>query len=207
MLDNPQGKLVNIYTREQHLCSKLSLFLTTPFFWQRKAKTAEIKITIILGYLVVYLLFINSHEAVYLAQRAAFQDAVNSYFLCEAVGHVPGKCSRESFEQYIYPLLNIVFYVANLFLPIVMLLYLINCRILKEHLKKLKIIKTVLSLSSKSSNAPASSSWIPQLLCYDYLIQLFAWKVNLTIHQTFLDYTLFLCTHASSWKLRHVRFV
>ena len=78
---------------------------------------AEVKISIIYTYFVVFLLIINSQEAVVFAKRESCRDAVDSYFLCEAVGHVEARCSQESFEQYSHPLLEITRYTALTFLP------------------------------------------------------------------------------------------
>ena len=108
---------------------------------------------IIVTYLVVFLVLLNIQDAVLIAEQDSLRDAVNLYFLCEAVGHVPGKCNRESFEQYSHPLLNIVFYVASFFLPAVMLLYLINCRLLKEKVERTKFIKTLRFFSERKSTA------------------------------------------------------
>ena len=118
---------------------------------QQKERTAELKIMFVFVYFMVFLIVLNCREAVYSAQYNAFKNATNSYFLCEAVGYVPGKCSREVFEQYSYPLLNIVFYVTALLVPVVNLLFVINCRILKENIKQLKIVRSLKSLSSRSS--------------------------------------------------------
>ena len=118
---------------------------------QKRARTAEGKVMIIVAYLVAFLVLLNIQDAIFIAERDLLEDAVNSYFLCEAVGHIPGKCSRESFEQYSHPLLNIFFYITNFFLPAVMLTYLINCRMLREDLEKIKVIKTLRSISGRTS--------------------------------------------------------
>ena len=121
---------------------------------------AEGKILIIAVYFVIFLVLVLVRDAVFGNGRAQFEDAVNSYFACEAVGFVPGKCSRESFEQILYPLLcvNIAFYLANLFLPAVILLYLVNCSkvakcIKKQKIKALKVLSTTPSSSSTTETS------------------------------------------------------
>ena len=107
---------------------------------------------IIAVYFIIFLVVTLSTDVVYISGRAQFQDAVNSYFACEAVGYVPGKCDRESFERILYPLLcaNMAFFITKLFLPAVVLLYLINCRSLTERFKKQKML-TLKAISTKSS--------------------------------------------------------
>ena len=115
------------------------------------------KITFIYAYFVVFLLIINSQKAVLLSERDSYRDAVNSYFLCEAVGYVPGRCSRETFEQYFHPLLSISREIINTFMPALLLLYLFNCNTLKENMKKMKVLKTLRSLSSGRSTSESST--------------------------------------------------
>ena len=133
-----------------------------PLHLQKQNYVAEGKIMIIAVYLVVFLVITLSRDAVYISGRASFEDAVNSYFACEAVGYFPGKCDRESFERFSYPLLcvNIAFYITNLFLPAVVLLYLINCRSLRERFKKRKmlILKAVATKSSTNSTTNTETS-------------------------------------------------
>ena len=144
-LDHSQGNVACVIQQITVLIKSFNVILvnSTPFPLQRKGHIAEVKITIIFAYFLVFLLLVNSRGAVYIAEGGSFKDAANSYFLCEAVGYVQGKCSRESFEQYSYPLLDITFYITALFLPIVPLLHLINCRILKESIEQLTIVKII----------------------------------------------------------------
>ena len=115
------------------------------------------KITIIYIYFVIFLLLINSQDAVFISQRDSFMDAVNSYFLCEAVGYVPGRCSRETLEQYSHLLMKIVRHIMHIFLPTILLLYLINCRNLKANVKEMKVIKVLRSVSSRGPTTSSKS--------------------------------------------------
>ena len=92
------------------------------------------------------------------AERESYMDAVDSYFLCEAVGHVKGRCNRESFEQYSHPLLEITRYISLTLLPIVILLYLINCESLKAKVKEMKVVKLLRSLSSNQASTSLPTS-------------------------------------------------
>ena len=112
---------------------------------------AEAKISVIYVYFVIFLLIIKTQEAVFLSERDPYRDAVNGYFLCEAVGYVPGKCSRETFEQYSHPALNISENIISSFIPSVMLLYLFDCRALKAKVKESKVIRTLWSVYSRRS--------------------------------------------------------
>ena len=114
--------------------------------------------TIIYAYFVVCFVIIHSEEAILLGEKDSYRDAVDSYFLCEAVGHVKGRCSRESFEQYSHPLLEIIHYLILLFFPIVTLLYLINCRNLKKKAKEMKFIKVLRSFPSNQKSTSLSTS-------------------------------------------------
>ena len=82
--------------------------------------------------------------------------AIQAYFLCEAVGHVDGKCSRESFEKYLAPPLDALFYIATTFLPFVFLMFVINVEETLKRVKKFvklhfttKMTSTNLALSAK----------------------------------------------------------
>ena len=125
---------------------------------QKGKQAAEVKITIIYVYFVIFLLFKNGESAVSISQRDSYEDAVDSYFLCEAVGHVQAKCSREPFEQYSHPLLKIMSCMSVAFMPAAILLYLINCSNLKAKVKEMKAIKALRSLSSTTPNTANSRS-------------------------------------------------
>ena len=120
----------------------------TPSLSQRLGKAADTKIVIIYAYFVIFLFLSNTRGAVLFSEIDSYNAAVNSQFLCEATGYVPGKCSREMLEQYSHPSLNMAFYITSAMQPIVLLLYLFNCRTLKVKLKGMKAAKVVRSLSS-----------------------------------------------------------
>ena len=118
---------------------------------QHKGRAAEMKILIVIVYFMIFFILVNCRDALSLAQSKRFRDAVESYFLCEAVGHTPGKCSREALEQFMYPLLYITFYIMAFLLPIVNLMFVINCRSIKEQVKDLSILRSLKSQSSSKA--------------------------------------------------------
>ena len=120
---------------------------------QQRSFQAELKLVILLVYFTVFLLSVNTVLAVFFAEKDSFINAVNDYILCEAVGYVSGKCSREEFEQYTHPIVNMLFYIINFLLPVVNLLFTINCRILKDRIEQTKVFKALKALSTtKTSN-------------------------------------------------------
>ena len=87
--------------------------------------------------LLLAVFFIICRETVSVAWREAFTNATNSHFLCEAVGHVPGRCSRETFERYsyVFSILNCVYYFLSVFVPVVNLVFVIKCRSLQDRVR------------------------------------------------------------------------
>ena len=135
---------------------KASCLSEPPFHLQKKNYVAEGKILIIAFYFILFLIVTHTRDTVYISGRMPFEDAVNSYFACEAVGYVPGKCDRESFEKILYPLIraNIAFYITTIFLPATILLYLVNCRSIMERFK----IQKALTLKAVSAKSCANST-------------------------------------------------
>ena len=52
---------------------------------------------------IVFAVFTLVHTGYVTATADKFTAALTDYFKCEALGHVPGKCSRSKFEQYHTP--------------------------------------------------------------------------------------------------------
>ena len=84
------------------------------------------KVLLILAYLIILTSVIIARSGI----TALFEDelwsSIRDYFLCEAVGHAEGKCSRESFEKYLAPLLDGLFYIMAALFPVIYLLFVIN---------------------------------------------------------------------------------
>ena len=122
------------------------------YMLQKKQCIAELKILVVFTCFVTFLIVLNSYGAVITAEFEPFKNAINSHFLCEAIGYVPGRCSREPFEQYSHPLLNITVYITALLVRAVYLVFIINCRVLNEKIQKVKLLRSVISSSSRSTN-------------------------------------------------------
>ena len=116
---------------------------------QRVGQRAEAKISVIYVYFVIFILLAKTHDAVLLSEKDSYKNAVNSYFLCEAVGYVPGRCSRGTFEQYSHPTLSISRNLMSFLLPFIMVLYLFNCRALQAKVKEIKVMRTLRSVYSR----------------------------------------------------------
>lgn len=102
------------------------------------------KLTLVFAYFLVFVLVGNCQEAIRIVWKDSLKNATTSYFICEAAGYVPGRCSRDIIEQYSYQysLLNCLSHVMAAFIPVVNLVFVINCRIVKEHIRKLQVTKT-----------------------------------------------------------------
>ena len=122
-------------------------------FAQRRSWEAEFKIIIFFSYLLVFLWAVVCRDAIILALQEPFREVIEDYFLCEAVGHVPGRCSREPIERYAYviSILNCIYYIMNSLYSVVYLMFVINFRIAKEGILKMKIIQSFKSTSTRSS--------------------------------------------------------
>ena len=115
---------------------------------------AELKLAIVYTYYMFVYWFALCLNGVYAAERTLLEEAIKRYFFCEAVGYVPGRCSREMFEQYSHSLMHMAVYsVLGFFAPIVNLVFLINCRSIREGVRRLKNIQRLRSSSSRPSQS------------------------------------------------------
>lgn len=67
-----------------------------------------------------------AHYAVVSGNAYKVTQGFASYFICEAAGHVPGKCNRSSFERHLYPHLLIITYILMSLIPIAILNFVLN---------------------------------------------------------------------------------
>ena len=64
-------------------------------------------------------------------------EVLTEYFVCEAFGHVPGKCDRNVLEQYSYQTyMSAIAYVLLAFIPFTVLNFIVNWEKLFKTLKK-----------------------------------------------------------------------
>ena len=61
-----------------------------------------------------------------------FVTALEQYFACEALGHVPGKCSRDEVEKYSWPYLTTIAFVSTCLIPLPSLVFIVNLNRLKN---------------------------------------------------------------------------
>ena len=61
-----------------------------------------------------------------------FVTALEQYFACEALGHVPGKCSRDEVEKYSWPYLTTIAFVSTCLIPVPSLVFVVNLNRLKN---------------------------------------------------------------------------
>ena len=72
------------------------------------------------------------YPTVFGANRKEFFTAIKEYFACEALGYVPGKCSRDEVEKYSRPYLIIIGYISNCLIPLLSLVFIVNVNRLKN---------------------------------------------------------------------------
>ena len=93
------------------------------------------------------------HTGYVTATADKFTTALTDYFKCEALGHVPGKCSRSKFEQYHTPLMSAIAYTLMGLIPLSFLNYVLKWRSIKE-----VTVKSFHLLSTKRTTSKVSSS-------------------------------------------------
>ena len=84
------------------------------------------KVLLILAYFIVLISVIIARSGVSTLFEEVLWSSIRDYFLCEAVSHVEGKCSRESFEKYLSPLLDGLLYIMSALFTLVYLLFVVN---------------------------------------------------------------------------------
>ena len=63
---------------------------------------------------------------------------LTEYFTCEAGGHVPGRCSREVFQKYLYPYVSMTTYILQGLCPLSVLNYVIDWKSVQKMCKESK---------------------------------------------------------------------
>ena len=132
------------------------------------------KVLLILAYLIVLTSVIIARAGFTTLFEDILWSSIRDYFLCEAVGHVEGKCSRESFEKYLAPSLEAVTYIMRAFFPVVYLMFVINPeKILTRvreivHLHSTKI--TTLSSTSERINHCKCQDWLTSASLLDRIV-------------------------------------
>ena len=110
------------------------------------------KVLLILAYLIVLTSVIIARSGITALFEEILWSSIRDYFLCEAVGHVEGKCSRESFEKYLTPLLDGLFYIMAALFPVVYLLFVINLEQIFARVRKIVHICSTISTKLSSTS-------------------------------------------------------
>ena len=91
--------------------------------------TAEKKILIALCYYVIFAVVMLVYFSYFTADTDLFIEALESYFRCQALGHLPNQtsqCDPKEYQQYIYPELAATTYFLNAFITTANLTFVIN---------------------------------------------------------------------------------
>lgn len=88
--------------------------------------TAEKKIVMVIISFVIFGVYILGNTSGAVAKSNEFKAALTQYFECEALGHVPGKCDRGSFDKIHNPYLNAITYILIGLVPLSILNFIIK---------------------------------------------------------------------------------
>ena len=66
------------------------------------------------------------HYGIFTANGDKLIDGMKVYFICEASGHVPGKCDRNVFERHFYPSMSCISYILMGLIPLSILNFVVN---------------------------------------------------------------------------------
>ena len=75
---------------------------------------------------IFYGIVATLYPTIFGTYRKEFFTALEQYFACEALGHVPGKCSRDEVEKYSRPYLVMIVYISNCLIPLTSLVFVVN---------------------------------------------------------------------------------
>ena len=95
------------------LCNNIFTFQKSNLFrkkTQTHLSTAEKKILLVFLSISTFGAFILAHFNSTITRFNKFITALTQYFECEALGHIPGKCNRETFEKIHSPYMDAITY-------------------------------------------------------------------------------------------------
>ena len=105
---------------------------------------------------IVFSVFTLVHSAIVTAKSDKFVSVLTDYFKCEALGHVPGKCSRSEFEHIYSPYMSGIAYALIGLIPLGILNFVLKWRSVKEVAGK--SFHRLSRKSSEITNVSSSSS-------------------------------------------------
>ena len=119
-----------------------------------KLRTAEAKVIIVLCYYALFGLVALSYFAVESAYQGEQLQAIQQYFVCEAVGSGT-ECDRSGFDNFGYHFLTILAYLMLGLLPTVNLTFVINWTAASQSCKRFwmkHFSKTTISQANTANN-------------------------------------------------------
>ena len=72
--------------------------------------------------MIVYVIY----SSLWTINYNRFTTSLTEYFLCEALGHTPDRCTRDEFEKYSYPYLESFTALCRIFVQLSILIFAIN---------------------------------------------------------------------------------
>ena len=106
---------------------------------QKKNKglnTAEKKILLVILMFTIFSIYILGITSNNIAVSQRLSSALIDYFKCEAVGHVPGRCSKEPIERITTPYFSAISYLLLGLIPLSILNFVFKWSSVKKAKKK-----------------------------------------------------------------------
>ena len=115
--------------------------------------TAEMKIMLVIVTFMVFSIYTLVRYSNTLAIADKLRSAFTDYFKCEALGYVPGRCSREPFERLDTPYVNAISYLLLGFITLSILNFVIKWRMVTKAIRLIRQKSTIRSSKSRSTEA------------------------------------------------------
>ena len=115
--------------------------------------TAEMKIMIIIGMFTVFSTYTLARYSNSIAHTDKLLSALTDYFKCEALGHVPGRCSREPFERLQIAYVNALSYLLLGGIILSILNFVIKWKMVTKGIRLIKQKSTFGSSKNGSTDA------------------------------------------------------
>ena len=113
-------------------------------------------VVIIAAYIILAIFLLVDFEIHYL-HAPPREEAVQRYLWCAALGNVSNECSREMMESYTNPYTDSIGHLVFMLIPIVGLIFVINCKQIKEKVS-LRLSRPSVAPTSKKNVSSASAS-------------------------------------------------
>ena len=149
--------------------------------------TPEKKIIVALCSFILFAVFTLAQISDYLAKKEDLLEALNNYFKCEALGHVPGKCNRSQFEHYYNPYLNAITYTLMGLIPLSILNFVLKWKSVRRVTKKgsstINRKSTMNTTQAISSHNPVSvSNFVYKKILIHFILHIVYTQYNCVKH-------------------------